>query len=313
MKTVNLYAKAAHRSLALCLGGALLCLAAGAQAQNDPSGPWDFVISGSHQQGVAFLTFEKDQSINGFEVITSYTPPPSSTEGRDGDNGGRQIGSGGSSNVFFFGFTGISGTWHFDSKGRTIGFINEGQDSSDVAQSASFVATVKPGSRMTMKLTDSPNPAILDFKPRNRVFKGIPLEPTDDVSGAFYADAVKNTTNASQKFIEFFSLANITDAIAGDPTLVTNFPFVTNIVGDASANAYFFSGSGPGYTNFGVALFSAQKKLGIASVQVDSFGSNAILRSVSGSFNVGSGVNGAGRLFGVDDDSDRISYKVKRF
>src|SRR5215475_1037864 len=117
MKTVNLYAKAGNRSLALCLGGALLCLAAQAQAQNDPSGTWDFVVSGS---------------------------------------------------------------WNFDSKGRTIGFINEGEDSPDVAASSSFVATVKPGKRMTMKLTDSPNPTVLDFKPRNRVYKGIPLEPTDD-------------------------------------------------------------------------------------------------------------------------------------
>jgi len=296
------------RFLGLVLGGALLCLAAETRAQNDPSGTWDFVISGSRQQGVAFLTFAKEGTITGFEVTTSYTPPPSS-DGR-GDSGvGRTPGSTGSTNLFVFGLVDIAGSWNYDAKGRTIGFLNQDLESS------SFVATVKPGRRLTMKVTDSPNPALLDFQPRNRVFKGIPIEPTDDVSGNFYADGLKSATNSSQKFIEFFSLANLAAAAEADSSFVTNFPFFTNILAnpDTTGNAYFYAGSGPGYTNFGVALFSAQKKMAIASIQASAADTNGILRSVSGGFNVGSGINGAGRLLGVDEDSDRISYKVRRF
>src|SRR5215813_6120335 len=103
MKTVNLSATGRKHSLAWLLSGAVLCLAAtGAHAQNDPSGTWDFVVSGS-QQGVAFLTFNKDFTLSGFEVITSYTPPPS-PEGRDGTDTGRVPSSGGVSNQFLIGF-----------------------------------------------------------------------------------------------------------------------------------------------------------------------------------------------------------------
>jgi hypothetical protein len=73
------------------------------------------------------------------------------------------------------------------------------------------------------------------------------------------------------------------------------------------------TGHGPGYTNWGLALFSAQRKLAIVSVMTDSVNSNSILRSVSGNFNVGSGLNGAGRLLGTDDDISRISYRTWRY
>jgi hypothetical protein len=318
--TLNPSRRSRRLPLGLFLGASLLCaLATPARAQEDPSGTWDFVISGS-QQGVAFLTFEKDFSINGFEIITSYTPPVTE-DGRGGTENDRDPSvSATLSNQVLIGFTPVSGTWNFDLKGRTIGFLNEGEEAGgDLALSASFIATVRGGRRLTMKVTDSPNPERVDFKPRHRVYKGIPLQPNDDISGEFFANGVHNseTNGAAQKFTEFYTLTNFVSAVAGDPSFLDAFPVFASIAdpeGDnGSANAYFMTGHGPGYTNWGLALFSAQRKLAIVSVMTDTVNSNSLLRSLSGNFKVGSGVNGAGRLFGTDDVLARISYRTWRY
>jgi hypothetical protein len=291
--------------LGLILGAALFCgLASGARAQNDPSGDWDCVISGN-QQGVAFLTFNKDTTITGFEVITSYTPPESPDgRGLGFNNDRNDVSSGSTTNHVLVGLFPITGNWGFDSKGRTIGFITEGDDV--VRQGGSFIATVKPGRRLTMKVVDSPDPTMPSFQPRQHIYKGIPLDVADDVSGDFYANGTQNsiTNGFEQKFVEFFNLSSADS--------VTNFPEIFG--SPASANAYFLTGSGPGYTNIGLALFSGQNKMAIVSRQFEtSSSSNSILRSVAGGFNVRSGINGAGKLLGTDDDVSRINYKVKRF
>src|SRR5258705_447256 len=102
---------------------------------------------------------------------------------------------------------------------------------------------------------------------------------------------------------------NLVPLLEGDQSFMTNFPFlvgITNSDGTVSPNAYFLSGAGPGYTNWGLALFSAQKRMAMVSVQSDTVNSNSILRSLSGGFKVGSGVNGAGKLLGTDDSLARI-------
>ena len=301
--TLNPGSRKTPLPLGLVLGAALLCgLASGARAQNDPSGDWDCVISG-HQQGVAFLTFNKDTTITGFEVITSYTPPESSDgRGLSFNDDRNRVSGGSTTNHYLLGLFPITGNWGFDSKGRTIGFITEGDDDL-IKQGGSFIATVKPGRRLTMKVLDSPDPLVPSFQPRQHVYKGIPLDVTDDVSGDFYANGTQNsrTNGFEQKFVEFFNLSS---------SDFTDFP---EISGPASVNAYVLAGSGPGYTNFGLALFSGQNKMAIVNRQFETFGSNSILRSVSGSFNVRSGINGAGKLLGTDDNVSRINYKVKRF
>jgi hypothetical protein len=282
-----------------------------------PVGTWDFVVSGS-QQGIAFLTFNKDFSISGYEVITMKASVPPSVDMRNPSGG--DTGRGGlvstntptvSSNLFFFGFGPIEGTWQLDDRGRTVGFFTEGSELGSEALSASFVATVRPGKRMTFKAVDSPNPALLGTQPRTSVFQGIPFAAGAALDGSYTGNgAVTSTTvpDSSQRFVEFFALTNAVSLLS-DPSFLATYPDFWPLTNSpAVSNSYFLSGSGPGYTNFGLAVLSGQKKLAIASLNFSSStASNSILRSEAGPFNA---VRLNGSLVGIDDNSDKINLRV---
>jgi hypothetical protein len=122
-------------SAALLLGGALM---ADAQQFNSPAGTWDFVLSGSGQQGVAFLTFlqasDAGGTFYGYQLITAPQNPASS--GSDGRNSGGNPGRGdstsptNSASTNVFGFSDVKGPWEFDNKGRVQGFFYQVLNSS---------------------------------------------------------------------------------------------------------------------------------------------------------------------------------------
>src|SRR5215510_3551447 len=71
----------------------LLAGAASALAQSEfptPVGTWDCVVSGA-QQGLAFLTFDKDFSISGYEVITFNPKNPTDNPRGIGSDIGRGV------------------------------------------------------------------------------------------------------------------------------------------------------------------------------------------------------------------------------
>ncbi len=109
-------------------------LPAAAQQNASPVGPtWDCLLSGSGQQGIAFLKFEDDgtnRTFSGYQLLVGKQSAADSEEGRSLAGGvGRGISpdgsaSGGSrSTLFGFGF--VNGPWQYDEKGRVVGYFVE--------------------------------------------------------------------------------------------------------------------------------------------------------------------------------------------
>ena len=105
--------------------------AAGEQAFN-PIGPtWDCLLSGSGQQGIAFLTFSNDFTFSGYQLLVGkQSAAGSSGASNDERNSGGDVGRfsdsstdsfGGGTNLF--GFGSLHGPWRFDEKGRVIGYF----------------------------------------------------------------------------------------------------------------------------------------------------------------------------------------------
>src|SRR5258708_5132612 len=89
------------------IAGVLLGAAIAAQAQPaSPEGIWDFRISGS-QRGVAFVTFNKDNTLNGWEIVTHRPHSTGSSNPRGGTNSAPST-----STDSFFGYTPLSGNWN---------------------------------------------------------------------------------------------------------------------------------------------------------------------------------------------------------
>jgi hypothetical protein len=286
-----------------------------------PVGTWDFVVSGS-QQGVAFLTFNKDFSISGYEVLTFKSSVPSTdarnpTGGDTGRGGLTSTNSSGSSSntstTLIIGFGPVEGFWQLDPRGRTVGFFTEGSELANDARSPSFVATVRPGKRMTLKATDSPDPNLSGEQPRTSVFQGVPYVAGPALDGSWMGNGAAASTTAispSGRFVEFFTLTNAMSQLS-DPTFLDNNPFFWPLTNSpAVSNSFFLSGNGPGYTNFGLALLSNQKKLAIVTRNISASSTNSSLRSETGAFNP---AKGNGNLNGIDDSFTKINLKVLHF
>src|SRR5262249_28604805 len=148
-----------------------------------------------------------------------------------------------------------------------------------------------------------PDPEQVTSKPRHSVYTGVPFAQSSDIGGPWFANgkvAATTTTSSTnstassstvQSFTEFFTLTNLNDIILNDPNFLAEFDFFAPLTNSpAIVNAYFVSdGRGPGYTNFGMALVSIQKRLSIVTRQNSTEGSNSVLRAVAGSFNVSKG------------------------
>ena len=115
----------------LILAGA----AAKAQPYASPIGTtWDCLMSGSGQQGIAFITFSNDFTFGGYQLLVGKQSAvnSSSAVSPDDRNSGGSTGRstettvspvGGGTNLF--GFGPINGPWRFDTKGRLVGYFVE--------------------------------------------------------------------------------------------------------------------------------------------------------------------------------------------
>jgi hypothetical protein len=103
-----------------------------------PVGTWDCLMSGSGQQGIAFIRFSSNGSSNWFSGYELQATPPKTggiatvVEGRnDTGDTGRVPGlsatnaTGTPTNNYVFGFTSVQGPWTYDSKGRVIGYFTQ--------------------------------------------------------------------------------------------------------------------------------------------------------------------------------------------
>jgi hypothetical protein len=102
-----------------------------AQVQNPPYGTtWDCLLSGSGQQGIAFLTFSNDFTFSGYQLLVGKQSATSANTGGRNPGGDAERYAevntnsvGGGTNLF--GFGPVSGPWRFDEKGRLIGYFTE--------------------------------------------------------------------------------------------------------------------------------------------------------------------------------------------
>ena len=282
----------------LATAGLVLAVNPSSLAQTLPASPvgtWDFVVSGS-QQGIAFLTFDKDFSVTGYEILCKKLHPASTSTDLRNPNGS-DTGRGGGilninqttgTNLFLYGLVSVSGSWGFDLQGRTIGFFTEPTVDTNVTPSLSFLATVRPGKRMTLRTTDSPNPGLTGTIPRKSVYSGVPLATAPDLTGSWLGTGgITDTTDgSSQQFSEFFTLTGEGVVAETDPALLNSVPLLSQVTGPATANMYVLTGSGPGYTSLGVAFSSVQKRIAIASLNASPTATNDFRRASMGAFNV---------------------------
>ena len=111
-------------------------LPAAAQQNASPVGPtWDCLLSGSGQQGIAFLKFADDgtnRTFSGYQLLVGKQSAGDSI-GEQGRNLGGGVGRGitpggsasGGSGSTLFGFGSVNGPWQYDEKGRVVGYFVE--------------------------------------------------------------------------------------------------------------------------------------------------------------------------------------------
>jgi hypothetical protein len=260
---------------------------------NSPAGTWDFVISGSQGEGLAYLTFLDDFTFSGAELLTAKPHPTSTPDiGRNsGGDTGRNAGSSSSTNstagsTNLFGYGPINGSWNFDIKGNVIGFFVERVEEADgadvILDSVSFtgkVAGKDPHKRFTL-VASTPNGKV--------TYRGVQQSTTlTNASGVWYG--IK--TQGQQSFVEFF------DVMAGPN------PF-------APPYLYSVTGTGAGYSFDGVCMLSSQKKIGFAYNVLPDDKTNTILRSVIGSFDPKKIKTSAK---GVEEPNTAVHYNAIRY
>jgi len=222
---------------------------------DSPVGTWDFVISGA-ESGVAFITFNGDNTFDGVEIIAPKSKGGTSDDGRTVGDDGRidppVSGTNTAGNVLY-GTYDISGEWAFDISGKVIGFFPEissvftGSETNTVTNSVSFVASVVPGRRMTLKGSSGIGKV---------QFRGVPFTGVPDISGPWSGQMEKG----NQTFTELFDIS-----FAG--------PFHFDVIGD-----------GPTYSFDGLALVSSQGAIAMHT-SYDTGSNSFLARVVAGKFN----------------------------
>jgi hypothetical protein len=268
----------------LALGG----LPATAAQNASPVGPtWDCLLSGSGQQGIAFLTFSNDFTFTGYQLLVGKQSAADSEDGRNPGGGvGRGIGTGGNasggSGTTLFGFGFINGLWQYDQKGRVVGYFvevlnqqttittNENLTSitgtktitdtngftwttnittwfTNITYTTNVTSTTDSIS-FSAKVVPAKRLTLTSSTPNGKVaYRGIPQKPIDAAISGSWQAAKKVN---KQDFLEFFNLL---------PTSLDN-PYVLSV-----PNIYFTTnGNGPGFSFSGVSMVSVQKKIGFA-------------------------------------------------
>jgi hypothetical protein len=268
-------------ALAALLGLAGFTVAA--QQYASPVGTWDCLISGSGQQGIAFLTFNpavtnhNQGTFSGYQLVSQKKQTTSSNDG--GRNPGGDVGRyvtidtnapfNGGTNLL--GFTPVNGPWWYDEKGRVVGYFTVAGgfhepvtnyipvydstgtnllyerteiDIGGFTNAFSYVAKVVTGKRLTLSCSTTTGKV---------TYKGVPYKTTiPGISGRWSGTKKEN----HQEFLQEFNLTSVALGNPFDPVTVSDD--VTNF-----ANIYFSTnGTGPGYLFDAAAMVSTQKKIG---------------------------------------------------
>jgi len=306
---------------AALLAGCVLAGAFAGVAQVQPASPvgnWDFVVSGA-EQGVAFLTFNADNSIGGWEVIT-FRPNNNVSTSEIGRNGGVSSNAAPTVDFFFFGYTPVTGNWNFATSGQIVGFVAEGDATGVFGSQFSFHGRTRPGKSLVLNAIESPGPSDLDHRIRHTVWSGVPFVSSVltgvpppaaqvDLTGNWLAQgsvtsaASTNGGGSVATFTEFLTLTSLPKA-SNIPSFFTDLaasPFATS--------SYLITGTGPGYTNFGLALQSSKRRIAVVLREGDFTSSNTVLRAVEGPLNTNRFTATAG---GTDDNSSNVHYRLQR-
>ena len=259
---------------------------------NSPVGPtWDCLMSGSGQQGIAFLTFSNDFTFSGYELLVGKQSTPSSGGGRNpGGDVGRTsstdtnapVGTG----TNLFGFGTVNGPWSYDVKGRVIGYFLQlvNQQTSiitnyetTVLQITNYDTTTIPptpigityttnynttfttnttattnGISFTAKVQPGKHLSLVASTPNGKVtYNGVPQDQKP-IPAPIAGSWYGAKKENQQSFVEFFNLL---------PTAVQNLYYTTN-------------GSGPGYKFGGYSMVSVKKKMGFAFATFQAIGTN---------------------------------------
>ena len=181
-------------------------------------GPWDCVLSGG-ERGVAHVFFYADGTLNGRAVFT-----PGKTN----------------SNVTnFLGGARLNGRWSYATPtgaNQLVGFINSVSSSSGTTMLTtngfSFRGAVR-GAKLTLLALGSPGQVM---------FRGIPLDGTNDLSGTYYATGKR--PGAAGTFVEIFDLTPapeleiITNSVRTSfDCSVTNVTILTNYYSTTNFNS----------------------------------------------------------------------------
>jgi len=229
---------------------ALLAAATSLTAQVSPVGSWDFVMRGD-QKGVAQITFSNNFTLGGTEVVTIKPAAKADTNPRGGfSSGDRGDGesSTGSTNVFFYGTTDITGVWGFDVDGRVIGVLIEGEG--ELVNGVSFRG----------KITGSKFNLVGKHERRTIHYRGIRQTPLPDIQGRFYSTGQRD----GKQYVSIFDLRP-------DPDMTPNkyvvIPFLP-----------------PFDQTNGTVLLSGQNHLAMATLEP--VGTNVVLSATSGDFKI---------------------------
>jgi hypothetical protein len=236
------------------IAAAFLGAVASLTAQYSPVATWDIVMRGD-QKGVAHITFSNNFTLGGTEVVTVKPNAKPDDDARGGVSGGiRTDGPGatnGTTNVFFYGTTDLTGVWGFDASGRIIGIITEGEG--DMINGISFRGK-RTGSRLNL---------VGHHEKRKIHYRGIVQTPLPDIQGRFYSLGQRN----GKPYVSIFDLRPDPDS---RPNAYVMLPFLPPF----------------DYTN-GTVLLSGQNHLAIASLEAN--GTNVALTALSGTFNITKG------------------------
>jgi hypothetical protein len=313
---------------------------------NSPVGTWDFISAGSGQQGLAYLAFDTNNTFTGYVLIAGHRHSGTTT-GRDGvtitDGRGGTSGSSNSSTnsmEILFGFTSVNGPWHFDDKGRVVGFFTElvnvqslvtNFGPTNVLESIAAPGNGDPGtnvlvffpanaSQASITVTwDSPVAFSQSFtfdNPNFTVAAGS-AELTNGISftgkvssGGKHFSLVSSTSLGKVTYkgvpavaLMDFSGVNWNATIKSGPQTANEFFTLATPLDPAFPNIYPMTGVGPGYDINGTAVFSRQKKAGFTSV------GGTVLRSTFGTLKI-SNKGVSAKTTGTEDPGSTIKYNA---
>lgn len=288
----------------LALGG---FTAAGEQAFN-PVGPtWDCLLSGSGQQGIAFITFSNDFTFSGYQLLVGKQSAASSSSGAANDerSSGGDVGRFPESNTGFsggtnlFGFGSLSGPWRLDDKGRVIGYFLQ------VVNQQTSITTNYETTVLDTPIydTNTTPPTVIGHiytTNYNTTFttntagttngvsfsaKGVQGKRLNLVSSTPNGKVTYNGVPQNQKPIP----APISGRWYGaqkknHQTFVEFFDLLPTAV----RNIYFTTnGEGPGFKFAGYSMVSVKKKMGFALATFEGFGTNDVPIDAEGNISGG--------------------------